>query len=132
MESRLLFGHYRLLHHMKRVQRDNADLVCADLFSTCLYTANDPCGKPLIADLSRHWRYDLEAALLSLEEKDCIRRVGEDAGFPVYRITYDGRRRVQRAVADLCHFLLTSVLVPVLVSAATTLVTLFLTRLLGA
>lgn len=131
MEPKLLYGHYRLLHCMKRVQRDPSDLICADLFNTYLYTANAAHGRPLVLDISKHWKYELEAALLSLEEKGCIQKIREDNGFPVYRITHDGRRRFQCAMVDLSRFLLTSVVVPIVVSAVTTLITLFLTHRFG-
>lgn len=131
MKPDLLFGHYRLLHHMKRAQNKPSDYIRADLFGTFLQTSGVPLEYQRTVNLRRRWSYELESALRSLEAKDCIEKVGEDEGEPVYRITYDGRRRTQAALSDFGRFLLTSVFVPIVIAAVTTLVTLWLTQFFG-
>lgn len=128
MKRDLLFGHYRLLHHMKRAQNKPSDHIRADLFGTFLQTSGVPLEYRRTVNLRRKWSYELESALRSLEAKGCVEKVGEEDGESVYRITYDGRRRTQAALSDFGRFLLTSVFVPIIISAITTLVTLWLSQ----
>lgn len=126
MEPGLLFGHYRLLHYMKRAQNKPGDFVRADIFGTFLQTSGVSLEHQHTVFLGKRWSHELDSALRSLESKGCIERVGEEEGEPVYRITYDGRRRVQAALVDLARFLLKSVAVPIVVAVVTTLTTLWL------
>lgn len=127
MEPKLLFGHYRLLHYMKLAQNKPSDLIRADTFSNCLFTADTPVESQRTVELPERWNYEPDSALLSLEKKDCIQRVRVEEDDVIYRITYDGRRRFQSAMADLGRFCLTSVLVPILVSAITAAITVAIT-----
>lgn len=126
----LLFGHYRLIHHIRSVQRTADDLVAADLFSTTLYTADVPEPERRTVDLSRRWSHEFGLALRSLEAHGCIETVrGGDE--PVFRLLYDGRKIFSHRLAVFGQFLFRSIAVPVLVSALTAFVTVRLTALLG-
>lgn len=128
METKLLFGQYRLLHYMKLAQNKPSDNIHADLFANCLYTADVPDAIQRTVELPGRLSSELASALTSLEEKGCIQKLRGDGDDIVYRMTYDGRRRFQSAMADLGRFCLTSVFVPILVSAVTALITVAITR----
>lgn len=129
MKTNFLFGHLCLLHHMKRVQNHPDDLISVDLFSSCLQTATAHSEPRRSVCLEKRWSHELESALESLEEKECIKKISSgDEDEILYQITYDGRRLLQSAISVLIRFLLTSVAVPIFVSVITTLITLALTK----
>lgn len=132
MEPNLLFGHYRLLHYMKRAQRNPNDYVAADLFNIALYTAHIPECEQRYVVLGKRWNYELESALDSLEEKGCIESIHEENDDPVYCIKYDSRRIIQTIISKAVRFLITSVAVPIAVSAVTAFVTVLITSALQA
>jgi len=104
-----------------------------DTFSGLLTTLGSPRKERITEDLSKKWG-SVESCIAYLEREGLL-SVGperDDHGSYTIQLTHSGFHYAQTVISAFLKFLAKSVLVPIAVAFVTTLITLWVKRVLGA
>lgn len=119
---------FRLLRKLKKSQMNLNELVYIDYDAMTASTIHES-GKPFEKVNLKAYRTSLDSTLRYLFERKYIDYDGDHS---VVQVLHSGWHLGQTMLSNFLGFLFKSVFVPIVVSLLTTLITLWITSLLGA
>lgn len=109
------------MHQLHKAQITEGGSVWIDGDDKVMYTVTEPGAPSHAIDLSPKWS-SVDPMLMYLKSK----RLVEQTGLEHFNLSYDGFHYGQTIITNIVRFLFTSIVVPAVVAALTTLISLWL------